>query len=88
MLAGEIKGYENIDDKMPEFSISLIKEYQNQGIGTSLMKKMIEYLKEKGYSQTSLSVSKGNYAVRMYKAVGFKIIAKKKDDYLMLLKLI
>ncbi|WAG71596.1 GNAT family N-acetyltransferase [Clostridium sp. CF011] len=55
---------------------------------TSLMKKILEYLKEKGYSQTSLSVSKDNYAVRMYKAVGFKIIAKKKDDYLMLLKLI
>ncbi|MBW9150622.1 GNAT family N-acetyltransferase [Clostridium sp. CM028] len=88
ILAGEIKGYGNIDDKTPEFSISLIKEYQNQGIGTSLMKKMIEYLKEKGYSQTSLSVSKGNYAVRMYKAVGFEIIAEKKDDYLMLLKLI
>ncbi|MBU3093764.1 GNAT family N-acetyltransferase [Clostridium sp. CF011] len=52
------------------------------------MKKILEYLKEKGYSQTSLSVSKDNYAVRMYKAVGFKIIAKKKDDYLMLLKLI
>lgn len=88
ILAGEIKGYGNIDDKTPEFSISVIKEYQNQGIGISLMKKMIKYLKENGYSQISLSVTKGNYAVRMYKAVGFEIIAEKKDDYLMLLKLI
>jgi len=88
ILAGEIKGYGNIDDKTPEFAISLIKEYRNQGIGTSLMKRMIEYLKENRYKQTSLSVDKDNYAVRMYKDVGFEIIAEKKDDYLMLLKLI
>ena len=88
ILADEIKGYGNIDDKTPEFAISMIKEYRNQGIGTSLMKMMIEYLKETGYSQTSLSVAKGNYAVKMYKDVGFEIIAEKKDDYLMLLKLI
>ena len=88
ILAGEIKGYGNIDDKTPEFSISLLKEYRNQGIGTVLMKKMIEYLKKKGYKQTSLSVSKDNYAVRMYENLGFNIIAEKKHDYLMLLKLI
>jgi len=88
ILVGEIKGYGNIDDKTPEFAISLIEEYRNQGIGTSLMKKMIEYLKENKYKQTSLSVAKDNYAVRMYEHVGFEIVSKKKDDYLMLLKLI
>ncbi len=87
ILAGEIKGYGNINDKTPEFSVSLLKEYRNQGIGTSLMKKMIEYLKEKGYEQASLSVSKDNYAVRMYEDLGFNIIDEKKDDYIMLLKL-
>lgn len=88
ILAGKIKGYGNIDDKTPEFTVSLIKEYRNQGIGTSLMKKMIEYLEEKKYRQASLSVSKDNYAVKMYKKLGFEIIAKRKDDFLMLLKLI
>jgi len=88
ILAGEIKGYGNIDDRTPEFAISLIKEYRNQGIGTALMKKMIEYLKENRYKQTSLSVAKDNYAVRLYKNLGFKIIAENKEDYLMLLKFI
>lgn len=87
ILAGEIKGYGNIDNKTPEFAISLIKEYRNQGIGTILMKKMIEYLKSKGYNKTSLSVAKDNYAVKMYTDVGFEIVDKKEDDYLMLLKL-
>jgi ribosomal protein S18 acetylase RimI-like enzyme len=88
ILAGEIKGYGNIDDRTPEFAISLIKEYRNQGIGTALMKKMIEYLKENRYKQASLSVAKDNYAVRLYKNLGFKIIAENKEDFLMLLKFI
>jgi len=88
ILAGEIKGYGNIDDTTPR-----VFYFADKGISKSrdrniFDKKMIEYLKENGYSQTSLSVSKGNYAVRMYKSVGFEIIAEKKDDYLMLLRLI
>lgn len=88
ILAGDIKGFGNIDDQTPEFAISLLREYRGKGIGTALMKKMIAYLKIKGYTQTSLSVNKNNYAVRMYQSVGFKIIQENKDDYLMLLRLI
>jgi len=87
ILADDIKGYGNVDDKTPEFAISLYKEYRKQGIGTLLMKKMISYLIENEYNQTSLSVQKENYAVRMYKKLGFEIIDENKDDYLMLLKL-
>ena len=87
ILADEIKGYGYVDDKTPEFAISLFKEYRKQGIGTMLMKKMISYLVEKDYNQTSLSVQKENYAVRMYQKLGFEIIDENNEDYLMLLKL-
>lgn len=87
ILADEIKGYGNVDDKTPEFAISLLKENRKQGTGTLLMKKMISYLKEKDYNQTSLSVQKENYAVKMYKKLGFEIIGENDEDYLMLLKL-
>jgi len=87
ILADEIKGYGNVDNKTPEFAISLFKEYRKRGIGTLLMKKMISYLIEKGYNQTSLSVDKENYAVSMYKNLGFEIIDENKKDYIMLLKL-
>lgn len=87
ILAGKIRGHGNIDDQTPESAISLFKEYRNKGIGTVLMKKMIEQLKELGYKQTSLSVAKDNYALKMYKNVGFKIIAEREHDYLMLLNL-
>ena len=87
ILAGKIRGYGNIDDQTPEFAISLLKEYRNQGIGTLLMQQMIEYLKRKGYAQTSLSVQKKNYAAKMYQKLGFEIIRENEEDYLMVLKL-
>ena len=88
ILAGEIKGFGNIDDQTPEFAISLYKEYRNQGIGTALMKQMLQHLKARGYKQTSLAVQKENYAVRMYKNVGFEIVAKLQAEYLMVHNLI
>lgn len=63
--------------------LSLYKEYRNQGIGTALMKQMLQHLKARGYKQTSLAVQKENYAVRMYKNVGFEIVAKLQEEYLM-----
>lgn len=87
ILNGEVKGCANIDDSTPEFAISLFPQYRNRGIGTFLMNKMIALLKAKGYKKTSLSVNKENYAVRMYKFLGFKIIEEREDDYLMVLNL-
>ena len=87
ILAGPIKGYGNIDSETPEISISLLKEYRNQGIGTALMNKMITYLSDKGYKKASLSVSKENYAFKLYQKLGFKIIKEQEDDYIMVLEL-
>ena len=87
ILSGDKKGYGYVDDETPEFAISLFKEYRNLGIGTLLMQKMIERLDECGYAQTSLSVQKENYAVKMYQKLGFEIISENKEDYLMVLKL-
>ena len=66
--------YGHIDDETPSFSISLYKEYRNKGIGTALMEEMLKLLKKKGYKKVSLGVNKENYAVRMYKKVGFEIV--------------
>ena len=85
ILAGEVKGFGNIDNETPEFAISLLKEYRNQGYGTLLMSRMIEHLRKEGYKQTSLSVDKNNYAVRMYQKLGFGIIQDREHDYLMVL---
>ena len=75
--------YGHIEDGVPSFAISLYKEYRGRGIGTSLMKQMLAELKKKGYQKTSLAVQKENYAVRMYKKVGFKIMNENAEEYIM-----
>ena len=79
--------YGHIDDETPSFAISLYEEYRNMGIGTVLMRDMLEFLKNKGYKQTSLSVQKANYAVRMYQKVGFEVIDKNEEEYIMVCRL-
>ena len=93
ILAGKVKGYGNIDEFTPEFAISVKKEFRKQGIGSRLMKEMIELLKCKGYERASLSVNKDNYACHMYQKLGFQTVPKGHDikeadeDYLMVLEL-
>jgi ribosomal protein S18 acetylase RimI-like enzyme len=99
-LVAEIKGkivgavwvrimndYGHIDDETPSFAISLHKEYRNLGIGTALMRNMLVLLRKKGYKQTSLSVQKANYAVHMYRKVGFEVVGENEEEYIMVCRL-
>ena len=79
--------YGHIDDKTPSFAVSILKQYRNRGIGTELMKRMLTALKERGYKQASLAVQKENYAVKMYRKVGFEIIDENTEEYIMLCRL-
>lgn len=79
--------YGHIDDKTPSFAISVYKEHRGKGIGTALMKEMLAVLKERGYKQASLSVQKANFAVKMYRKLGFEIVGENEEEFLMLKKL-
>lgn len=76
--------YGHIDNDIPSIAISLYEEYRGKGIGTKLIKSMLKLLKDNGYSKTSLSVQKNNYATKMYKNIGFRIINETKEEYIML----
>lgn len=79
--------YGHIDNETPSFAISLYEEYRGRGIGTELMRRMLKLLRAKGYKRASLAVQKDNYAVKMYKNVGFEIVGKNDCEYIMLCKL-
>ena len=79
--------YGHIDDETPSLAISLYEEYRHLGLGTALMKEMLRFLKHKGYKQTSLSVQKANYAVKMYRKAGFEVVDENKEEYIMICKL-
>lgn len=79
--------YGHIDDDTPSFAISLYKEYRNNGIGTALMKAMLDLLRTENFQQASLAVQKANYAVSMYKKVGFEIVDENDEEFIMLCRL-
>ena len=79
--------YGHIDDRTPSFAISLYKEYRGLGIGTEMMRQMLVVLQEKGYRKASLAVQQANYAVRMYQRVGFEIVDKNEEEYIMVCNL-
>lgn len=76
--------YGHIDNDTPSLAISLFQEYRGLGIGTALMQKMLDQLKEDGYLQVSLSVQKDNYAVRLYQKTGFEIVSENEEEYIMI----
>lgn len=79
-----MEDYGHLEEGVPSFAISLYKEYRNQGIGTALMKRMLQELAQRGYEKASLAVQKANYAVRMYQKVGFEIVGENEEEYLMM----
>ena len=75
--------YGHVDDETPSFAISLYKEYRGRGIGTELMRRMLDLLKSCGYKKASLAVQKANYAVRMYKTVGLQTVDENDEEFIM-----
>lgn len=79
--------YGHIDNETPSLAISLYEEDRHLGLGTALMEEMLQFLKDKGYKQTSLSVQKANYAVNMYRKVGFEVVKENEEEYIMVCRL-
>lgn len=75
--------YGHVADGIPSLAISLYKEYRNKGIGTDLLRQMLQLLRQAGYKQVSLSVQKANYAAKMYLKAGFTILKETAEEYIM-----
>ena len=75
--------YGHVDDETPSFAISLYKEFRGQGIGTAMLSRMLDVLRENGYKRASLAVQKDNYAVNMYRKADFQIVDENEEEYIM-----
>ena len=75
--------YGHLDDETPSFAIALYPEYRGWGIGTALMRAMLAELRARGYRRASLAVQKRNYALRMYRALGFEPVRETDEEYIM-----
>lgn len=84
-LNGEIIGFAGIKllvDKADIMNIAVKKSFRNQGIGSLLLKNLIQLSQEKKVTSISLEVMEENYpAIHLYKKFGFKQVGIRKNYY-------
>jgi ribosomal protein S18 acetylase RimI-like enzyme len=86
LLTGANRGYGWVNDRTPEISIAVLPEYRGLGIGARLMTAALEQARGL-YPAVSLSVSKANPAVALYRRLGFQAVQESEESSTMLLDL-
>ncbi len=77
------KGFGYIDVDIPEIGIAVKPDFRNQGVGTTLIKKIFKRYNELGVRSVSLSVDRQNPAKRLYDRLGFQVVVENKHDFIM-----
>ena len=79
------RGY--VDENTPVLAIGVHHDYRHQGIGTKLIGWLIDYASKHAIQRISLSVSKDNYAINLYRQQGFLEYADKGDSFILVREL-
>ena len=79
-----INDFAHVEDTTPSLAVSVLPPYRGKGIGTALLKAMLELLKQKKYKQVSLSVQKQDPAVRLYKRLGFLPFRENQEQWVLM----
>jgi ribosomal protein S18 acetylase RimI-like enzyme len=75
MFTAGNKGYGYVDSETPELSIAVLPEYRGKGIGTDLLRHLVEEVRVR-HRALSLSVSSDNPAIRLYQRLGFEVVER------------
>jgi ribosomal protein S18 acetylase RimI-like enzyme len=76
-----IRGY--VDESTPVLVIAVHRDYRHQGIGGRMIDWLIDYASKHAIQRISLSVSKDNYAINLYRQQGFLEHADRGDAFTM-----
>ena len=79
------RGY--LDEGTPVLVIGVHSDYRHQGIGKKMIEWLIDYASKHSIQKISLSVSKDNYAIDLYKQQGFLEYADRGDALIMVRKI-
>lgn len=83
----DMHDYGHVEDGVPSFAISVLPKWQGRGVGTALMRAMLGELRARGFEKASLAVQKANYALKMYRSVGFETVDENEEEYIMMCRL-
>lgn len=72
-----------LDENTPELVIGVHSDYRHQGVGTKMIEWLIDCASKHSIQRLSLSVSKDNYAINLYRQQGFLESVDMGDGYIM-----
>ena len=78
-----LHGFGWVGEGIPELAVALLPPYRGRGIGTQLLRAMLDELHGRGFAAVSLSVQRANPAVRLYRRLGFRIVGEHAGERIM-----
>jgi ribosomal protein S18 acetylase RimI-like enzyme len=83
LFAADAPGYGFVDERTPELTIAVVPSRRGRGIGEHLLSALIEQARRASFEALSLSVERGNPAVRLYERFGFSPVREERDTLVM-----
>lgn len=65
-----------VDEDIPALAIGVRSAYRGQGVGTSLLEKLCDVCRQKGFEAVSLAVGRSNPALTLYERSGFQAVLR------------
>jgi ribosomal protein S18 acetylase RimI-like enzyme len=72
-------GFGFVDPQTPELTIGVVPARRGKGIGKGLLDELLARARRDGFQRISLSVDRGNPAVRLYESRGFRTVHEDGD---------
>jgi GNAT superfamily N-acetyltransferase len=76
------RGFGYLDEHTPELAVAVLPEARGLGVGTALLKRLLA-LVAASVPAVSLSVDPRNPAVRLYRRLGFEVVAIEPGSWVM-----
>ena len=73
-------GYGSVAADVPELTIGVAAHWRGQAVGRALLRAIAEQARSAGIRQISLSVSRKNFAQRLYLSEGYRIVDTSDKD--------
>jgi GNAT superfamily N-acetyltransferase len=87
MFTAEDHGYGFIAPSVPELSVAVVSSVRGDGIGTALLRALLDQARAERVSAVSLSVEEDNPALRLYERLGFVAVGRVENAWTMSLRI-
>jgi GNAT superfamily N-acetyltransferase len=74
MLPRTDPGFGYVAVGVPELIIGVRPVWRAHGVGRSLLQRLVDLARDRGFARMSLSVERGNFAITLYRSEGFAVV--------------